>query len=414
MRKILIFSLSILLLLPGVLIYPANVLTLQAEEPQRENTEEDTAEEQQTSGPEIASPSAILMEAAGGNVIWEKDADTRRAPASVTKVMTLLLIFDALEEGKIALEDDVQTSEYAASMGGSQVFLEPGETQTVDTLIKCIAVASANDACVAMAEYISGSEEAFVEQMNQRAEGLGMVNTHFVNCNGLDTDRHETTARDIALMSRELITHYPKIHEYSMIWMDTITHMTRKGTSEFGLTNTNKLTRQYAYATGLKTGSTSNAGFCVSATAEKDGVELIAVIMGADNSKDRFQDAVKLLDYGFGKCTYYVDDAVKNVAEVPVTGGIQEEVSAHMAGEFRYVDTTGADLSQIRRKVEVKKELRAPVEKGDPAGEVVYYLDGKEVGRQKLVASENVERMRYTDALERTMDRFFLENTKHQ
>ena len=401
MRKILIYPLTILLLLPGVLIYPANVLTLQAEE-------------QQTSGPEITSPSALLMEAAGGNVIWEKDADTRRAPASVTKVMTLLLIFDALEEGKITLEDEVQTSEYAASMGGSQVFLEPGETQTVDTLIKCIAVASANDACVAMAEYISGSEEAFVEQMNQRAEGLGMVNTHFVNCNGLDTDGHETTARDIALMSRELITHYPKIHEYSMIWMDTITHMTRKGTSEFGLTNTNKLTRQYAYATGLKTGSTSNAGFCVSATAEKDGVELIAVIMGADNSKDRFQDAVKLLDYGFGECTYYVDDAVKNVVEVPVTGGIQEEVSVHMAGEFRYVDTTGADLSQVRRKVEVRKELRAPVEKGDPAGEVVYYLDGKEVGRQKLVASENVERMRYTDALERTMDRFFLENTKHQ
>ena len=378
----------------------ANVFTLQAEG-------------QQTSGPEITSPSAILMEAAGGNVIWEKDADTRRAPASVTKVMTLLLIFDALEEGKITLEDDVQTSEYAASMGGSQVFLEPGETQTVDTLIKCIAVASANDACVAMAEYISGSEEAFVEQMNQRAEGLGMVNTHFVNCNGLDTDGHETTARDIALMSRELITYYPKIHEYSMIWMDTITHMTRKGTSEFGLTNTNKLIRQYAYATGLKTGSTSNAGFCVSATAEKDGVELIAVIMGADNSKDRFQDAVKLLDYGFGKCTFYVDDA-KNVAEVPVTGGIQEEVSAHMAGEFRYVDITGADLSQIRRKVEVRKGLRAPVEKGDPAGEMVYYLNGKEIGRQKLVASENVGRMRYTDALERAMDRFFLENAKHQ
>lgn len=414
MRKILIYSLTILLLLSGVILYPANVFTSLAEEPQGENAEENITEEQQTSGPEITSPSAILMEAAGGNVIWEKDADTRRAPASVTKVMTLLLIFDALEEGKIALEDDVQTSEYAASMGGSQVFLEPGETQTVDTLIKCIAVASANDACVAMAEYISGSEEAFVEQMNQRAEGLGMVNTHFVNCNGLDTDGHETTARDIALMSRELIIHYPKIHEYSMIWMDTITHVTRKGTSEFGLTNTNKLIRQYAYATGLKTGSTSNAGFCVSATAEKDGVELIAVIMGADNSKDRFQDAVKLLDYGFGKCTFYVDDEVKNVAEVPVAGGIQEEVPAHMVGEFCYVDTTGADLSQVRRKAEVKKELQAPVGKGDPAGEMVYYLNGKEIGRQKLVASENVERMRYTDALERTMDRFFLENAKHQ
>lgn len=262
--------------------------------------------------------------------------------------------------------------------------------------------------CVAMAEYISGSEEVFVEQMNQRAEGLGMMNTHFVNCNGLDTDGHETTARDIALMSRELITHYPKIHEYSMIWMDTITHTTRKGTSEFGLTNTNKLIRQYAYATGLKTGSTSNAGFCVSATAEKDGVELIAVIMGADNSKDRFQDAVKLLDYGFGKCTFYVDDAVDNVAKVSVAGGVQEEVPVHMDGEFCYVDTTGADLSQVRRKAEVRKGLRAPVEKGDPAGEMVYYLGDKEIGRQKLVAAESVDRMRYSDALEQAMDRYFL------
>ena len=410
MRKILIFSLSILLLLPGVMVYPANVLISQAEESQEENV----ADEQPAAGPEITSPSAILMEAASGNVIWEKDADTRRAPASVTKVMTLLLIFDALEEGKITLEDEVQTSEYAASMGGSQVFLEPGEMQTVDTLIKCIAVASANDACVSMSEYISGSEEAFVEQMNERASGLGMSNTHFVNCNGLDTDGHETTARDIALMSRELLTRYPKIHDYSMIWMDTITHMTRKGTSEFGLTNTNKLVRQYAYATGLKTGSTSHAGFCVSATAQKDGMELIAVIMGADNSKDRFRDATRLLDYGFGKCKFYVDNVEENVAKVPVTGGVREEVPVHMDGEFRYVDTTGADLSQVSRKTVLKKELQAPVQSGDTAGEMVYYLGDKEIGRKKLVTDESVDRMQYRDALERAMDRFFLENIKHQ
>ena len=401
-------------ILMSFVLFLQPVYAVPPEENQPENSQEKNTENEKRQQEQISAPSAILMEASTGQIIYEKNPDEKLPPASVTKVMTLLLIFDALESGQIKLADEVTTSEYAASMGGSQVFLEPGETQTVDTLIKCIAVASANDACVAMAEYISGSEEAFVEQMNQRAEGLGMVNTHFVNCNGLDTDGHETTARDIALMSRELIIHYPKIHEYSMIWMDTITHVTRKGTSEFGLTNTNKLIRQYAYATGLKTGSTSNAGFCLSATAEKDGVELIAVIMGADNSKDRFQDAVKLLDYGFGKCTFYVDDAVKNVAEIPVTGGIQEEVSAHMDGEFHYVDTTGADLSQIRRKVEVRKGLRAPVGKGDPAGEMVYYLNGKEIGRQKLVASENVGRMRYTDALERTMDRFFLENAKHQ
>ena len=259
-------------------------------------------------GPQVGAPSAILMEASTGQIIYEKDADEQRPPASVTKIMTLLLIFDALDSGKISLKDEVSTSEYAASMGGSQVFLEPGETQTVDTMIKCIAVASANDACVAMAEYICGNEEEFVKQMNQRAKGLGMENTHFVNCNGLDTDGHLTTARDIALMSRELITTYPQIHDYSMIWMENITHTTKKGTTEFGLTNTNKLVRQYEYATGLKTGSTDKAKYCVSATAKKDGMELIAVIMAAPDHKQRFTDATTLLNYGFGKCNKYEEE----------------------------------------------------------------------------------------------------------
>ena len=219
------------------------------------------------SGLEISAPSAILMEASTGQVVYEKNPDEERPPASVTKIMTLLLIFDALETGQISLEDTVTTSEYAASMGGSQVFLEPGETQTVDTLIKCIAVASANDACVAMAEHIAGSEEEFVNKMNERAKELGMDHTHFVNCNGLDADGHLTTARDISLMSRELIRLYPQIRDYAMIWMENITHTTKKGSSEFGLTNTNKLVRHYEYTTGLKTGSTSQAGFCISATA---------------------------------------------------------------------------------------------------------------------------------------------------
>ena len=249
---------------------------------------------------EVTAPSAILMEMTTGTVLYEKDADTARPPASVTKVMTMLLIFDALAEGKIQLEDEVTTSEYASSMGGSQVFLETGEKQTVETLLKCISVASANDACVAMAEYISGNEEEFVRQMNLRAEGLGMKHTHFVNCNGLDAEGHETSARDIALMSRELLLKYPEIHNYCTIWMENITHTTSKGSSEFGLTNTNKLIRQYEYATGLKTGSTGKAKFCVSATAEKNGVSLIAVIMGAEDSKARFKDAVTLLNYGFG------------------------------------------------------------------------------------------------------------------
>ena len=210
---------------------------------------------------EISTPSAVLMEVSTGKVIYEKAADEQLPPASVTKVMTLLLIFDALEDEKIKLTDIVSVSEYAASMGGSQVFLEPGETQTVDTMIKCIAVASANDACVAMAEHIWGSEEEFVAKMNARAKELGMEHTNFLNCNGLDADGHVTTARDIALMSRELITRYPKIHDYSTIWMENITHTTKKGTTEFGLANTNKLIRQYQYATGLKTGSTSKQNF---------------------------------------------------------------------------------------------------------------------------------------------------------
>ena len=207
----------------------------------------------------LSAPSVLLMEASTGTVIYEKDAHTRRRPASITKIMTLILIFDALAANKISLEDVVTVSEHAASMGGSQVYLEPGETQTVDTMIKCISIASANDACTAMAEAICGSEEEFVNQMNQRAKGLGMENTHFVNCCGLDVDGHETTAYDIALMSRELITKYPQIHDYCTIWMDTITHVTRRGSEEFGLTNTNKLIRQYQYATGLKTGSTDLA-----------------------------------------------------------------------------------------------------------------------------------------------------------
>ena len=259
-------------------------------------------------GLEISAPSAILMEASTGQVVYEKNPDEERPPASVTKIMTLLLIFDALETGQISLEDTVTTSEYAASMGGSQVFLEPGETQTVDTLIKCIAVASANDACVAMAEHIAGSEEEFVNQMNERAKELGMDHTHFVNCNGLDADGHLTTARDISLMSRELIRLYPQIRDYAMIWMENITHTTKKGSSEFGLTNTNKLVRHYEYTTGLKTGSTSQAGFCISATAEKNGMELIAVIMAAETSRDRTKDAIALLNYGFGKCSVYKEE----------------------------------------------------------------------------------------------------------
>lgn len=352
---------------------------------------------------EVTAPSAILMEMTTGTVLYEKDADTARPPASVTKVMTMLLIFDALAEGKIQLEDKVTTSEYASSMGGSQVFLETGEKQTVETLLKCISIASANDACVAMAEYISGNEEEFVRQMNLRAEGLGMKHTHFVNCNGLDAEGHETSARDIALISRELLLKYPEIHNYCTIWMENITHTTSKGSSEFGLTNTNKLIRQYEYATGLKTGSTGKAKFCVSATAEKNGVSLIAVIMGAEDSKARFKDAVTLLNYGFGKCQMYTDEKMPSLDPISVTGSIQESISLEYEKKFTYLDTTGANLNAVTSRLQIPDKVNAPVKKGDTVGQRIYYLDEKEIGSVNLLAEETVKKAGFFDYLRKAL-----------
>lgn len=377
-------------------------------EEQEQQTESTQSEEGTQPAVEISAPSAILMEASTGTVIYEKDADTARPPASVTKVMTMLLIFDALEAGSIQLEDEVTTSEHAASMGGSQVFLEPGETQTVDTMLKCIAVASANDACVAMAEYICGSEEEFVRRMNERADGLGMENTNFVNCNGLDAEGHVTSARDIALMSRELITKYPQVHDYSMIWMENITHNTSKGTSEFGLTNTNKLVRQYEYATGLKTGSTGEAKFCVSATGEKNGIELIAVVMAAENSKERFADAVKLLNHGFGKCQLYSDDSAPDVPSADVEGGVADTVSIERAEDFSYLDMTGANIAAVEKKTELEKEISAPVQKGEVLGHIIYMLDGNEIGRTELIAGESVEKAGFFDFFKKASEMVFL------
>ncbi len=360
----------------------------------------------QSSNVEISAPSAILIEASTGQIVYEKDADSKRAPASVTKVMTMLLIFDALEAGKIKLEDEVTTSEYAASMGGSQVFLEAGEVQTVDTLIKCISVASANDACVVMAEYIGGSESEFVSRMNERAKGLGMTNTNFINCNGLDDDGHLTTARDIALMSRELITKYPQIRDYCMIWQENITHTTRKGTTEFGLTNTNKLVRHYEYATGLKTGSTSQAKFCISATGEKDGIEMIAVVMAADDSKLRNKDAITLLNYGFGTCTQYKENIPDSI-QVKVSGGIEKEAEARQQTPFTYIDTTGGNLSLVERKVVLNEKIKAPVKQGQKVGEAKYYLDGTEIGSVDIVAVSAVKKSTYGSTFKDILEDFF-------
>lgn len=349
-------------------------------------------------GLELSAESAVIMEASGGQVLLEKNADEKKPPASVTKVMTLLLIFDALADGTITPDTEVTTSEYAASMGGSQVFLEAGEKQTVDTMIKCIAVASANDACVAMAEKIAGSEPAFVEKMNQRSAGLGMTNTHFVNCNGLDTEGHLMTARDIALMSRELITKYPQIEDYSTIWMENITHTTAKGSSEFGLSNTNKLIRQYEYATGLKTGSTSGAKFCLSATARKDGIDMIAVVMAEPDSKTRVKDAIAMLNYGFGKCSIYQDEkALGKIVYAEVKHGMQEKAKGETPEGFRYVDTSGSDLSAVEKEVRIQKQT-APVKKGDQIGEVIYRLNEKTIGSVPVYATEGVGELTFGGA----------------
>lgn len=356
---------------------------------------------------EISAETGIIMEASTGTVLYEKEADKELPPASVTKVMTLLLIFDAVEAGQISMEDEVTTSEYAASMGGSQVFLEPGEKQTVETMIKCIAVASANDACVAMAELIAGTEEAFVTQMNERAAILGMEHTHFENCNGLDTDGHLTTARDIALMSRELITKYPQITDFTTIWMENITHTTKKGTEEFGLSNTNKLIRQYEYATGLKTGSTSKAKFCLSATARKGNIDMIAVVMAEPDSKTRVKDSIAMLNYGFSKCSYYEDtEVLEKASYAEVEKGREESVEGIAEENFRYVDTAGVDLSKIEKKITWKK-IVAPVKEHDRIGSVTYTIDGNEIGTVNILAKTSVTKMRYVDALEDILARFF-------
>ncbi len=358
----------------------------------------------------ITAKSAILMEAETMTVIYEQAADEVLSPASITKIMTLILIFDAIESGKITLEDEVRTSAYAKSMGGSQVFLEEGEIQTVETLIKCIVVASGNDASVAMAEYICGSETEFVRQMNERARGLGMTNTNFEDCCGLtESDNHYTSARDVALMSRELITKYPQITQYSTIWMENITHVTAQGTKEFGLANTNKLLKQYEWCTGLKTGSTSKAKYCLSATANKNGVELIAVIMAAPDYKIRFSEALTLFNYGYGLCKLYKDDNTDILPEVRVNGGVKDTISVVYEDTFSYLDTEGNDLSGITKEITLPAAgVKAPIKAGDVIGTAKYYLGDTLIGEVNIVAKGDVEKAGFLDYLIKALDKFTL------
>jgi D-alanyl-D-alanine carboxypeptidase (penicillin-binding protein 5/6) len=358
---------------------------------------------------EITSDAAVLMEGSTGQIIYDKNKDEKLRPASVTKVMTLLLIFEAIDSGKIKLTDQVTVSEHAASMGGSQVYLEPFETQDVNTLIKCISIASANDASVAMAEMLAGSEESFVAAMNERAKELGMLNTNFVNACGLDVDNHYTTAYDIALMSRELITKHPEISQYSTVWMDTFVHTTRKGQTEFGLTNTNKLIKQYNGITGLKTGSTGLAKYCLSATAKRNDMDMIAVILAAPSTKVRFSEAAKLLDYGFANCSIFKDkneDLVVN--PIPVKQGIADSVGYRAKDEFSYVCLKGTNPADIKKEITLAENIVAPITENFKVGEVTYTLNGKKIGTVDIVAAETVEKAKFKDYFNFAFKKFLL------
>ncbi len=341
---------------------------------------------------DVEAESAVLMEASTGKILYSKNADVPLPPASVTKVMTLLLVMEKIDSGKMKLSDMISVSEYAASMGGSQVFLEPGEEMTLEDMLKSVVISSANDAAVALAEAVAGSEEGFVQMMNERATQLGMKNTTFENVTGLDDDtvNHLTSAYDIALMSRELIVSHQSILKYSSIWMDSI----RNG--EFGLTNTNRLIRFYKGANGLKTGSTSKAGFCISATAERDGMELIAVIMGSENRDKRNEAAKKLLDYGFANYALYSYKG-ESGESIKVKKGDKEFAKTKIE-PFSTVVEKGS-LQDVEIKTEYRDKINAPVKKGDNVGKAQFFCNGTALGESEIKANENVDILDFSGLL---------------
>lgn len=349
----------------------------------------------------LNAKSALLMDVATGTVLYEKECHERLAPASVTKVMTMLLIMEALDDGRIHLDDQVTASETAAAKGGSQIYLKAGETMPVSDMLKSIAVSSANDCACAMAELIAGSESAFVEQMNQRAAELGMADTHFVNCTGLDdskeAENHRTSAYDIALMSRQLLKYHPDIKKYTTIWMDTV----RGGT--FGLSNTNKLIRFYSGATGLKTGFTSGAGYCLSATAKREGMELIAVVMGCESAQKRTADCKALLDYGFA--TYsVVRPGLKAGRTVAVHLGKQNTVPVELT-ERREILVDKAKRTSLTAKVELAQLVPAPVEKGQQVGTISVYAGEKLLIQLPLAAAQAVAKLNFGDVFKLVLER---------
>ena len=337
-------------------------------------------------GLSLSCPSAILMEKETGTILYEQDAHQKLEPASVTKIMTLLLVMEAVDSGRLALDDTVTVSAYAAGMGGSQVYLKEGEQMSVAEMIKCVTVVSGNDCAVALAEHLAGSEDAFVERMNQRAAELGMNDTTFRNACGLPAEGHETSAHDIALMSRELILNHPSIREYPTIWMDSI----RNGA--FGLTNTNRLIRFYQGATGLKTGSTDSALYCMSATAERDGMELIAVVMKAPTTAQRFDDAKALLDYGFAN--YALVDVYPDapLAPVDVLLGTVKQVQPQLNRDCRLLVRKGEE-SQVTTQLTVAQDVEAPVDQGQTLGQMEVYVGGELRDTIPIVSAQQVDRL---------------------
>ena len=337
---------------------------------------------------DIKAKSAVLMEPNTGKVLYESNSDEKLPPASITKIMSLLLVMEAIDRGDITLETVVTASEHACSMGGSQIWLEPGETMTVNDLLKAAVIASANDACVALGETVAGSEEGFVALMNERAGELGMTNTHFVNCTGLDAEGHLTTAYDVAVMSSALIKH-DLIKDYSTVWMDTL----RDGKSE--LVNTNNLVRFYEGTTGLKTGTTGAAKYCLSATAERNGLELVAVVMAGDSSNDRFNGAKKLLDYGFANYNYSsIDAELEENTELDVIKGTAKTVGIKPQSTLNILLPKTAS-GKVERKTVLSENVTAPVKKGDVLGTVTVTLGGEQLGEIPLVAEEDIPRLTF-------------------
>jgi D-alanyl-D-alanine carboxypeptidase (penicillin-binding protein 5/6) len=329
----------------------------------------------------------VLMEQETGRVLVGKNIHDRLEPASVTKIMTMLLVVEALDGGTIHTDDLVTTSDHAASMGGSQIYLEPGETMTVDDLLKSVAVVSANDAAVALAEYVAGSETAFVERMNAKAAELGMEDTTFVNCNGLPAEGHLTCAYDIALMSRELMTH-SRIQDYTTIWMDSV----RDG--EFSLSNTNKLIKTYSGITGLKTGYTDSARYCLSATSEREGMGLIATVLGASTSQLRFETASQLMDYGYATYSLVTVEPEGEIPTVPVKGGEAEAVQPILAGSNKLL-LPKTQAGEVTTRLELEPEVSAPVEAGDPVGTLVVYVGDEVEEKLTLTAAESVPQLTF-------------------